>query len=235
MQPYFFPYLGYFHLIDAVDCFVVLDDVDYAKNGWINRNRILINSEVSWFTVPVYSTGKRLTEKRYALDARFFDTARRKISFAYGNSALLGQILWLFDQWEASQDTRVASVNTMLLQAVCELVGIRKPVFMASSEMSLHRELTGQQRVYEICKQVGASKYVNLPGGATLYSSEEFQLQGLGLRFVESQFLPYPQRSTAFVPGLSVLDLLLNCSTGFSDWAGTGSYQLSPSAPKGYG
>jgi hypothetical protein len=233
MQPYFFPYLGYFHLIDAVDCFVVLDNVDYPKSGWVNRNRILIHSEAAWFTVPVYSAGELIIEKHYAIDARFFDTARRKISRAYGNSASLGQILRLFDQWEASQDTRVASVNTMLLQAVCELIGIRKPVFMASSEMSLHRELTGQQRVYEICKQLGASEYVNLPGGATLYSSEEFQLQGLGLRFVESQFLPYPQRSTAFFPKLSVLDLLLNRSAGFSDWAGTGSYQLSPSAPKG--
>jgi hypothetical protein len=232
MQPYFFPYLGYFHLIDAVDCFVVLDNVDYPKNGWVNRNRILINSEVSWFTVPVYSAGALITEKRYALDARFFDIAKRKVSQAYGNSASLGKILGMFDNWQSSKDTRVASVNTMLLQAACEILAIRRPVFMASSEITIAPELAGKRRVYEICKELGASEYVNLPGGATLYSSEEFQLQGLALRFVESQFSPYPQRSTTFFPRLSVLDLLLNGSDGFLDWAGTRSYELSSGVPR---
>lgn len=232
MQPYFFPYLGYFHLIDAVDYFVVLDDVDYPKNGWVNRNRILINSEPAWFTFPVYSAGALVSEKHYAVDDRCFDKARRKLSRAYGNSEALERVLSLFQHWEASGDSRVAPVNTMLLKAVCEIAGMRMPVFMASSEMSLKQELTGKRRIYEICEQLGASEYVNLSGGATLYSSEEFQFRGIGLRFVESELLPYPQRSTTFFPRLSVLDFLLNRSAAVSDWAGTRSYQLSPAAPR---
>lgn len=227
MQPYFMPYLGYFHLLDAVDIFVVLDDVRYPKNGWVNRNRIVMNGEPAWLTVPVSSEGRHISEKTYSMDERFFVKTAKKLTQLYSASDSLACVLELFGRWRESGDKNVSTVNMMLIQSVCSTIGLRTPTFLRSSQLSLSKGAVAETRVIEICLSLGASQYVNLPGGEALYEHENFARAGLKLSFVRSQFQPYAQRAKTFLPKLSVLDLLLNQTSRDLDWSDFGAYTLS--------
>lgn len=217
MQPYFLPYLGYFQLICTVDHFVVLDDVTFIKKGWISRNYILNKGEKHLISLPLrsISQNRTLRDHRLVPDSKpkllktIFHCYRRANSFSTGfpltERLILGQsenlVEYLLDQLRA-------------------LASIFKPdqIFSCSSDIPNEASLTGQDRIIQICKEVNASQYVNLPGGAGLYDEASFLKSGLELRFLEPKLQPYRQLSKEFVPRLSIVDLLMNVP--FADYLG---------------
>jgi hypothetical protein len=213
MQPYFFPYQGYFQLIAAVDKFVVYDDVCFIKNGWINRNRILAASGVEYLTVPLAgaSSFRQIRETKCAPARLWRDKMLRRLSQSYARcperdtGLELVQRVLRFAEGESIRDLAVASI-----QEVCGFAGIHADVLDSSSSYG-NAELTGVQRVLDICRREGATAYVNLPGGRRLYEASVFAENGIDLRFVDPKLDPYPQyQHQGFVPGLSVLDLVMN-------------------------
>lgn len=209
MQPYFFPYIGYLQLIAHSDIFVFLDDVQYIKDAWVNRNRILgPTGQAVWLTFPVAAAGH--TD---AINARTYlreeHAARilRRIEGAYRKAPCFDRVFPVIREIMEFPDANVAAFNINLLQRVAALLQIG-PRFRRSSDMSGLDGLTGQARVIAICDKVGATEYVNSIGGTRLYAAEAFRAHGMGLGFLETTVPPRcPPLSH-----LSILDLLMNQS-----------------------
>jgi hypothetical protein len=230
MQPYLFPYLGYFHLLNAVDIFVVLDDVKCPKNGWINRNRVLVNGSPVWFTVPLSSKTGNINEKEYLIDSRVGEKLELTLSMAYTRAPNLSAVLpWLKDLVNSKEDGVVKS-NLDILKNTMAVLGMKSPEILISSALNINKELRGEEKVLEICSLLDCETYVNLPGGVNLYNQVNFKNRGMDLVFIQSNFNEYSQKSNSFVPSLSVLDLLLSENRNYDNWIGApSSYNLSPS------
>ena len=227
MQPYLFPYLGYFHLIDAVDVFVILDNVDYPKGGWVNRNRILIQGTESWLTFPVGSEGGRISHKKYVLKDREFFKIQRMIGQAYAQSPRTKEFQNLLAEWWHSPVRAVSEVNMFFTQSILRRLGRSGPLFVQPDSLRIG-SATGQDRILRIAEILGATSYINLAGGATLYDKSAFHDAGVELLFVHSKFEEYAQKSNEFVPGVSILDFFLNETGDAEGWLGPQSYCLEP-------
>jgi hypothetical protein len=225
MQPYFLPYLGYFHLVDAVDAFVILDTVKYPKGGWVNRNRILIEGVDRWLTLPVSSSASSISDKSYVVDHRDVTGLQRMVSRAYPRSPRLGEFQGLLAEWWHSPIRKVSETNMFFVRGIMERLGRVLPRFVNASSIQTDGA-TGQERILKIAQNLGATSYVNLIGGQRLYQKSAFNAAGMELFFVRSQFLEYTQKSPEFVPGLSVLDFFLNETRDAESWIGPESYSL---------
>jgi hypothetical protein len=218
MQPYLFPYLGYFHLLDAVDRFVVLDDVKYPKNGWVNRNRILVNGSPVWFTVPVSSKSELISEKQYLINEHVRTRLQLSLSLAYSKSSNLSNVLPWLEELEASKGEGVVKANLNFLQKTMRMLGMSSPDIVISSDLQIDKGLRGQDKILEICSHLDCATYINLSGGVNLYSREAFASRGVKLAFIRSNFNRYHQKTESFIPQLSVIDLLLGEEFGYEEW-----------------
>jgi len=209
MQPYFFPYIGYFQLMAACDLFVIRDDAQFIAGGWVNRNRILVGGMPRWITMPVARAPHHLPIKarEYLLDHPLARRIRRRIVAAYEGAPYFAATMVTIDEALSCQDANVAEYNTRLLAMLARRLGINTPVCMASGIGST--QLRGEQRVIEICIQVEASTYVNPVGGAHLYDRTHFAEFGVMLRFLRSCAPAYRQFGDASVSSLSVIDVMM--------------------------
>lgn len=209
MQPYLLPYIGYFQLIAHVDQFVIYDDIQYTKKGWINRNRFLRGGEPVTFTVPLQK------------DSDFLDIRDRRVADSYSAKKLMGQIEGAYRK--APQfSTAIPVLDSILnyksatlydflqngLKRICAHLQITTPL-ITSSTVRADTGLKGQERVIDLCRAVGASEYVNSIGGLELYSSPEFEKAGLGLQFLKTGAVVYEQFGQTFQPSLSILDVMM--------------------------
>ena len=212
MQPYLLPYIGYFQLIAAADVFVILDDVQYIRRGWINRNRILLNGEPHWLTLPVaYAEQEtKIIEMQYQLDDAALRKVGNQLDAAYRKAPQRDAMQPLLDQVLGASDSNVARFNTAGLRRVCEALGVGTPM-VAASEMGRDTELKAQAGLIDICRRLGADHYVNAAGGVDLYQAAAFAEQGLALSFIRSEAPPYRQFGAPFVANLSIADLLMFC------------------------
>ncbi|MGH8439533.1 MAG: WbqC family protein [Pseudomonas sp.] len=225
MQPYFLPYLGYFQLIAAVDQFILYDNVQFIKNGWIERNRYLLDSEPKWFRVSLCkgSHAQQIMDKHIA---ECFDPGEilNKLSFAYRKAPRAQPMLaWLRDLL-SEPATHIAELNERLLKACCSLIGLQTPI-SRSSELPLRADSKSQERVIEVVNAWGASHYLNPINGEHLYTAEAFQRAGVTLELLKTQLPAYRQGANdqPFVPGLSILDaLMFNDPETVGAWARLG-------------
>jgi hypothetical protein len=213
MQPYLFPYLGYFQLIAHADVFVVADDFPWVRRGWINRNRLLSNGESALFTFAVERRQRaddgigvcRLAgdyaERRRGLIAR--------LDHDYGRQAPREALELVRRMLPAERPDRLLDLLVPALQEVCAYLGITTP-FVLSTERPVSG-LSGEQRVIRLAERWGAGTYLNPIGGRELYHGSCFSERGVGLGFLEAELPPYPQaRAKEFVPALSILDVVLS-------------------------
>ena len=180
MQPYFFPYIGYFQLIKQADVFVFFDDVQYIQRGWINRNRILLEGALHWITLPICNGGRHLAinERHYKLDPVSSRKILPRIEAAYRKSPRFSEIFAVVKHIMNSGIRNVAEFNANLIQVVAADLGIRTR-FALSAEIVNDKHLRGQARILEICRCLGATHYVNPSGGMPLYQAERFADQGM--------------------------------------------------------
>lgn len=213
MQPYFFPYLGYFQLIAAVDRFVIYDDVAFIKNGWINRNRILSPSGPEYITIPLAgaSSFAPIRETRCAPPRGWRDKMVRTLEQTYARAPFVASGMELVKRVLSTADGEsVRDVAVASLREICAYAEI-ETTFVETSSFYSNGHLSSSARVLDICAREGATTYVNVPGGRALYDSATFASRGIDLRFIEPSLEPYPQsRSKTFVTALSVLDLLMS-------------------------
>jgi len=218
MQPYIFPYLGYFQLINAVDRFVVYNDVNFIKQGWINRNRILLNGQPFLFVVPLKNASSfrliheiELDTRSFALwRSKFYKTLEQAYRKAYFFNAVMPLIQAVFD---GQEERSIGDLAEESLKRTCEYLNIDTP-FVSSQGRYNNKDLSGQQRVIDICRQEEASEYINATGGRALYSFEEFAKHNLQLSFIEGKLIHYPQLQQESITGLSIIDVMMfNSST----------------------
>lgn len=184
MQPYFLPYAGYYRLFTAADTFVAFDCVQFPRRGWVHRNRFSVGPGVSdWLTLPI---------KKCDRNTRIADLA-----FAADAEATLCQSMQRFpvlrNAWRTSSSVldsvrhtgsgTVADYLCAQLASVTAELGIARPI-VRSSSLGIPADVHGEARVIAIARALGATRYVNAPGGRSLYRPEAFSEQGIELRFL---------------------------------------------------
>lgn len=211
MQPYFFPYIGYFQLLAYVDKFVIHDDVQYIKGGWINRNRILINGQAKFITLSIRNDSSSLNiNQRYFVEDidRFKQKLLRQIEAAYARAPFFAQVRPLIEKCFSYHETNVSAFIINSLLEICRYLEITTPLIL-SSELEKRNQLKGQDRVVEINQVLGAQHYINPIGGVDLYDKDEFLKQGITLSFIKSREIHYQQFGNNFIPYLSILDVMM--------------------------
>jgi GNAT superfamily N-acetyltransferase len=214
MQPYVFPYVGYFNLIDAVDLFVFLDDVAFPKRGWVNRNRLLVNGMEYMFTVPVQSVSQNrlICETRIAPLGKWLASFLKTLRYSYGSAVDFDLVEALVRRPFESGLESISAVAQESVVSVMEYLALPFDSVLASQVAPRSVDLVGQSRIVDIACSVNAVEYYNPPGGRGLYDSSAFESRGLELRFVIPRLSPYAQAGGVFLPGLSIIDMLMRCS-----------------------
>ena len=209
MQPYFFPYIGYFQLIAAVDLFIVYDNIKYTKKGWINRNRMLQHGKDVMFSLPLKNDSDYLNacERELAEDFNR-DKLLNQISGAYRRAPYFAQTFPLIEQIVRYGEGNLFKFLHHSIVKTCEHLGISTEI-RVSSGISIDHNLKSQDKVLTLCEAVGANTYVNAIGGMELYSKDEFRAQGVELKFIRSKSFEYAQFDNDFVPWLSIIDVMM--------------------------
>lgn len=209
MQPYFFPYIGYFQLIAAVDLFIVYDNIKYTKKGWINRNRLLQNGKDVMFSLPLKSDSDYLDIRDRELSE---DINREKLlnqlKGAYQRAPYFAQTFPLVEQIVRNDDLNLFRFLHHSIVKLCEHFGIKTEIII-SSDIAVDHDLKSQDKVLALCEEVNASTYVNAIGGVELYSKETFHEKGLDLKLIKSKPFEYQQFGDVFVPWLSIIDVMM--------------------------
>jgi len=209
MQPYLFPYIGYFQLIQDVDQFIVYDNIQYTKKGWINRNRILRNGKDVLFSIPLKKDSDFLDIKEREIAADFKkDKLLNQIREAYRRAPYFEQAFILIKEVVLAEETNLFSFIHNSLRKTCEYLAIATEI-VVSSHLQIDHSLRGKDKVVAICKNAGADVYINSVGGQELYSKEEFSAHGIDLMFLKTKPFEYKQFNNEFVPWLSIIDIMM--------------------------
>jgi hypothetical protein len=212
MQPYFFPYLGYYQLMNCVDQIVLYDNIQYTKKGWINRNQILLNGKIHKISVPVQKAphDTDIADIWLVPDAaKHRAYILRIIQNAYQASPFYHEIQPFLESCINLNHTCLFEYIFVGIERTAEFLQMNTRI-IRSSEIPVNHSLKGQERVLAICKACGANEYVNLPGGRDLYAASDFKKEGVQLDFIRPELSPYAQASSAeFIPYLSIIDVLM--------------------------
>ena len=209
MQPYFFPYIGYWQLINAVDKYVVYDDVTYIKGGWISRNNILLNNSKHMLTLPLVSPSsfKKINEIDITKEIKMKEKVIKTIKTAYLKAPYYKDIIPFIERLFDS-NTNIATLNYNAILEINNYLEITTEVLL-SSAIEKDNSLKGQDKVLHINKVLGADIYINAIGGKKLYSKDKFEEKNIKLFFLQTGDIKYKQYNDEFIPNLSIIDVLM--------------------------
>ena len=213
MQPYLFPYVGYWQLIGAADTFVILDDVNFIRRGWINRNRILQNGSEILFTLPVKnaSQNRLISETSFTDDPKAYAKLLRMFAQAYAKAPFAGEMNEIAGKCLNFENRDVTALVKNQLETVTDYLGIKKD-FLKASELRPADHRHAQEGILELCRITGADCYINPIGGTSLYEKEAFAKAGIELYFLHTDFEEAEKLTGGRRADLSVIDLIANCS-----------------------
>lgn len=210
MQPYLFPYIGYFQLVAAVDKFVFYDDVNFIKNGWINRNRLFLAGEVRYITVPLAGASPflKINQIEVQNNGLWQKKMLESLRHSYSKAPNFSVINELISEVLFSGKTCIGDIAADSVLMVSKYLGLATN-FSNSSSCYENEDLHGSERVIDICKKERAEEYFNLPGGRELYKRELFEKDNIDLLFITPNLERYQQLGKEFHPGLSIIDVLM--------------------------
>jgi hypothetical protein len=209
MQPYFLPYIGYWQLMNAVDVFVVYDNIKYTKKGWINRNRMLLNGADRMFSLPLKNDSDFLDVVDRELAEGFSaDKLFNQFRGAYSRAPHFKEVSPLLERILHFEDRNLFRYIYHSIVCLCQHLGLDTKIIV-SSQVTIDHSLKAQDKVQALCQALGAQTYINPVGGLDLYSKEDFQARGVDLRFIQSKLIPYDQFGGGFMPWLSIIDVLM--------------------------
>jgi hypothetical protein len=210
MQPYIFPYIGYFQLINTVDKFILYDDVNFINKGWINRNNVLINNKERLFTIPLKeaSQNKLINEIEILQDGKWQNKFLKTIEQSYKKSPQFQLVFPIIQEIINSPETNISSLIYFSTQKICEYLGIKTEIIKSSSVYN-NANLKAQDRILDICKLNQATQYINPQGGIELYDKFIFDNNKIKLNFLKSNSVKYSQYNSDFIPYLSIIDVLM--------------------------
>ena len=210
MQPYFFPYVGYFQLINCVDKFVILNDVQYIKRGWINRNKYLFNNNDEYFTIPV----KKFSQKQNILEikiAKKYDKEKfmRQLFHAYQKAPFFDQTNKFLTKIIMFPSQNLFEYVYFSISSICKYLNVKTKILI-SSNIYQNNSLKSENRIIDICKSLNGTIYINPEGGIKIYKKNNFKKFKLNLKFLHTKDFKYQQfDEKIFIPRLSIIDLLM--------------------------
>ena len=209
MQPYFMPYIGYWQLMAAVDQYVVYDNIEYTKKGWINRNRILQNGKDEYITLPLKKDSDYLNvNQRFLSDVFDRNKLIRQIEGAYRKAPYFRDVFPVIADIIGYDDNNLFQYLYYSITKIRNFLGITSE-FIISSSVSIDWTLKGKDKVLALCKALGADSYYNAIGGQSLYDKQEFVQNGINLHFLQTNDIRYPQFHNDFVANLSIIDVMM--------------------------
>ena len=211
MQPYFFPYLGYFQLVQAVEHFVLYDDVMFIKKGWITRNRIANQNRFFWIRVPVQklSQNKTIRETLVVWDAGFSSKLIVQLHASYKKAPHFNQVISMIEDLIYSKPKNLAELAGGSVIATLKYLGVEKNI-VYSSDLIDSKVAGRNERIISITKHFEDSTYINPIKGKQLYDKNLFDENQIDLRYLVPRLEEYPHFSqNQFIPGLSIIDVLM--------------------------
>lgn len=211
MQPYFLPYLGYFQLMASVDTFVLYDDVNFINRGWINRNRINLNGAAHMLTIPLRhaSQNKLICGINISNEIAWQNKALKTIRQAYAKTPQFARIYPLLEAIINYPADNLANYLHHSLHMLRDHLCLQTRL-VDTSRLYDNQALKGQDRIIDICRREHAERYINAIGGLNLYNQANFEPLGLQLTFLYPSLPVYDTGSTPFIPGLSIIDVLMH-------------------------
>jgi len=210
MQPYFLPYIGYFQLINLVDKFVILDDVQFINKGWINRNYILQKNKPLLFTIPVSKMNSKslISETKVFYDSGKISKFLKSVKLNYSSSPFFKEVFYLLENIFRKKYSGISGLALSGLYSVNDYLNINTNIIKSSSVYK-NQQLKGEERIIDICRQEGADEYYNLSGGVDIYSKEKFESENIKLKFIKTKEIRYKQFENEFTGPLSIIDNLM--------------------------
>ena len=210
MQPYLFPYIGYFQLMNAVDKFVIYDDVNFINRGWINRNSILVNGEANLFTIPLKkaSQNKLINQIEISDSFDWKEKLLSTLTHNYKKATNFKKVFNLISEIINIDESNISKLIYKSLLSINEYLNVNTTIIETSSVYQ-NSELKKEERIIDICKKENSEHYINPVGGIVLYSKESFQSQGIDLNFLQPRKIKYKQFNEIFINSLSIIDVLM--------------------------
>lgn len=210
MQPYLFPYLGYWQMIAAADTFVLFDDVNYIKRGWINRNNILLNNSVHLFTLPLVkaSQNKLINEINITSESKEIKKILKLIETAYKKAPYYNDVFPIISSILLYPDANLVSLLMHQFVEIFSYLDIKTKIILSSS-IPKDNTLKGQEKILAICHHLNTTQYINAIGGKELYDKQRFLKENICLNFIKMRDITYHQFNLEFIPYLSFIDVLM--------------------------
>ncbi|MFT4801463.1 MAG: hypothetical protein ACI93N_001235 [Flavobacteriaceae bacterium] len=213
MQPYIFPYLGYFQLLKAVDDFVFYDDVNFIKSGWINRNYILVSEKSHLYTIPLSKSSSFIDINETLLHPLLFEKWKKKflstIKQSYKKAPYFNEVIQIIEATLSHNCNSIGALSALSVENVSNYLGLKKNFYYSSIDFKETKGKDSVERIVDIVKLLNREKYVNPIGGVDLYDKESFKEYSIELQFLEASIKPYKQFSEESVKGLSIIDVLM--------------------------
>ncbi|MDO6605163.1 WbqC family protein [Arenibacter palladensis] len=212
MQPYLFPYLGYFQLVHAADVFVFADDVNFIKRGFINRNKILFQNKEQYFTVPCIkaSQNKLINEIQISTQSKGYpENILQTIRQAYIKAPFFNDVFPIIESIFHSGIDNIATLAATSVESVSKYLEINVDFKFSSVSFNHTKGQERSMRLLNITKELGSDSYINPKGGDVLYDKDFFKSHGVNLDFLMAQISPYSQSNNVFVPNLSIIDVIM--------------------------
>lgn len=214
MQPYIFPYIGYFQLIYAVDEFVFYDDVNFVKQGWINRNQILDTNGTNMFTIPLkkISSFKLINEVEIntALYNKWFKKFTKSIEQIYLKAPYYKDVFpVIFNTLSNRKTDLISDLAIDSIKNIADYLDLDVNFHTSSDTFSETQNSDRTVRLIKICQILNANRYINAQGGKELYEQNDFKKQNIDLLFLNAQTKSYQQFVEKFESNLSIIDVLM--------------------------
>jgi hypothetical protein len=213
MQPYLFPYAGYFSLMHSSTDFVFYDDVDFIKQGWVNRNRVLVNGQPQLFSVPLVNGSSNVSIKDVLIseNARFYTKLIKTLEQSYSKALFYARGMEYVMSVLSPEERNLSTMAIKSVNLASEIIGITPRKFHSSAYFADTKGVDRSERLLRICESLQCKTLVNPIGGCHLYSKDVFSKRGVELKFIKTKIVDYSQlKTTAFVPNLSIIDLLMH-------------------------
>ena len=210
-QPYFMPYFPYWQLIHAADVFIMCDDYAFIKGGWINRNRILCNGNITYYRIDL----EKQSYRKLISDIQMVELDVEKklwtLQVNYRRTPYFQEGMSLMEHILNYHERNLVLFLRHSIEEMCNYLGINTRL-MSTSQIEGNNALKGKERIFDFCHHMGATHYVNPIGGMKLYDSKEFEKQGIALAFIHSNVASHHPEDITFANGFSIVDAVMRHS-----------------------
>ena len=206
-QPYLFPYLGYWQLINLADIYVIADNMQYIKKGYINRNYILSNGKPHRFTLEVRGVhlGTPINEVNVGNNTK---KILKTIFHAYTKAPYFNEVYPMIEEILLNNEKNLAKYVGYSIEKIADYLDMNTK-FIYESGLEVDYSQGAQSGIINICKMLNANQYINAIGGQELYKKEDFEKESIVLNFLKMEEIEYKQFNDAFIPNLSIVDVMM--------------------------